>query len=241
VATGGLAGINFSYLRRYLAEEGSLGADAIGIHPYRSGFPELISDDLVLWRSIVAQALPVDLPSWDTEWGYSSAAFGDGHSLEARTRHAIVVVRELLTAWSVGFPLIIYYDIIDDGPDPYDPEHNFGLLAQDYSEKPAMQAVRMLTSVASERHFVGFLPLEPTNLHALKLEGSSSDVVVLWADSGEALVSLPPGTIAENLFGEHLALNPIGGKLSLLVKELTGPVYLFFPEHSTYLPIISLR
>ncbi len=241
VTTAGLAGINFSYLRRYLTHAGGLSADAIGIHPYRNDVPEIITDDVVLWRSIVTQALPTNLPSWDTEWGYSSTAFGNGHSLEARRQHATMVTRELLTAWSLGFPLIIYYDIRDDGLDPYDAEHNFGLLALDYSDKPAMQAVRTLTSVARERRFVGYLPIEPTNIHALKLEGSSDDVVILWADAGEATVSVPSGTMAENLFGEDLPLNPIGDQLSLVVKEPDGPMYLFFPKRTIYLPIINLH
>jgi hypothetical protein len=43
---------------------------------------------------------------WDTEWGYSSTWFGgDGHASLARRAQAELVLRELLTAWAVGFPL----------------------------------------------------------------------------------------------------------------------------------------
>src|SRR5450759_4140381 len=174
------------FLFKYLLAGGGVGAAAIGCHPYRDSAPETVIDDVLFWRVIVAQMLPHNPPSWITEWGYTSAWFGDGHSAEARTRQAVMVVRELLTCWSLGFPLIIYYDLRDDGADGYEDEHNFGLLARDYGDKPAMQAVRTLSAAAGGRQFVGQLSLGVTNLYALRLDGASEVVVALWACAGQA-------------------------------------------------------
>ena len=41
--------------------------------------------------------------------------------------------RELLTAWALGFPMEIYYDIRDDGTDPTNDEDNFGLIPVSYT------------------------------------------------------------------------------------------------------------
>ena len=230
VATAGLSSTDFPFLRQYLADGGGAGANAIGIHPYGFELPEEIAGDMAAWRSMVAQALPANPPTWATEWGYSSAEYGNGHSPEARAEQAVMVARELLTAWSEGFPLIIYYDIRDDGSNPNDPEQNFGLLAEDYSDKPAMQAVRTLTAIVRGRQMVGFLPLESPNLHSLELNGASDSVVILWADTGQANVALPPGSTALNLYGAPLTLHPTGAQLSLTVDDRAGPVYLFFPK-----------
>jgi hypothetical protein len=238
VVTGGLSCGDYSFLRSFLMAGGSTGAAAIGFHPYRATAPETLTNELLAWRSIVNQASLNNLPTWDTEWGYSSTWFGNGHTPEARARHAVMVARELLTSWSAGFPLIIYYDLRDDGFDPIDAEQNFGLLAQDGTAKPAMQAVRTLTAAAGQRRMMGLLSAAPSNLHALRLDGSTDAVVVMWASSGQATVRVPQEVTAVNLLGEPLALRPAGTQLELVVSETAGPVYLTFPKHQQYLPVV---
>ena len=75
----------------------------------------------------------------------------------------------------MGFPLIVYYDLRDDGTDPANGEHNFGLLARDYSAKPALHAVRTIASLAKERSLVGILQGGSTALHGLMLEVTVSE------------------------------------------------------------------
>jgi hypothetical protein len=233
VSTGGLSGMDKTFLFQYLLAGGGAGATAIGCHPYRESGPETAIDDVLLWRLIVAQLLPANPPTWDTEWGYSSAWFGDGHSAEARTRHAVMTSRELLTAWLLGFPLIIYYDLQDDGADGAEPEHNFGLLDRDYDDKPAMQAVRTLSAAAGGRTYAGLIALGATNLYAMRLDGANEVVVALWASSGQENVLVAPGTAAYTLLGERLALSSSGTQLVCSVSEAAGPVYLLFPRSNS--------
>jgi catechol 2,3-dioxygenase-like lactoylglutathione lyase family enzyme len=241
VSTAGLSGFDFPFLRSILGTGCANSADAIGIHPYGVPRPELVSDNVLLMRALVSQMLPANPPIWDTEWGYSSAAFGNGRSSEARARQAIMAFRELLSAWAAGFPLVVYYDIRDDGSDPNDWEHNFGLLANDYSEKPAMQAVRTMSTAASGRTLVGFVDIQPTSLHALRLDGASDVLVALWSDApgGQVDVALPPWTTAVNYLGVPLSLTPGNGGLIVAVRESDGPVYLTFPQQSVvFLPLV---
>lgn len=241
-STGGLSGFDFPFLRSILSAGAVGAADAVGVHPYGAPRPESVSDSTLLMRSIVGQMIPANPPVWDTEWGYTSAAFGNGHSSEARMRQAVLAARALLSAWAVGYPLMIYYDIRDDGVDAYDYEHNFGLLANDYAEKPAMQAVRALTAAAEGRTLGGFIDIQPTSLHALRLNGPKDMLVALWSDApgGQVQVLLPPLTTGVNYLGAPLALAPAGGGLALTVRESDGPVYLTCARQNlVFLPLVQ--
>jgi hypothetical protein len=231
VSTGGLSTMDCAFLRSCLAAGGGIGADAIGVHPYRSGSPESASDDVLAVRALVQEALPSNPPVWNTEWGYSSSWFGDGHSSAARTRQAVMAIRELLTAWSLGFPLIIYYDLRDDGTDPANAEHNFGLLANDYSNKPAMQAVCTLVRVAKDRELAGILPMAHDHLYALRLDGTNDMVVTMWARTADVKVFVPSAATGIDMFGQPLPLQSIGHQKTVMVTESGGPIYLTFPKH----------
>ncbi|HEY6459068.1 MAG TPA: cellulase family glycosylhydrolase, partial [Polyangiaceae bacterium] len=139
VTTGGLAGFDPAFLEAMLDAGGGAGANALGVHPYRQGGAETASDDLAFMRATIASAYTTPPPVWDTEWGYSSTWFGGdagGTDPTARAIQAQRVSRELLSAWALGFPMEVYYDVRDDGTDPTNQEHNFGLVQNDYADKP---------------------------------------------------------------------------------------------------------
>jgi hypothetical protein len=235
VTMGGLAGFDYPFLEAALDAGGATGADAVGVHPYRQGGAESASDDLAYMRAIVASALATPPPVWDTEWGYSSQWYGGdagGQTPPARALQAQRVSRELLTAWALGFPMEIYYDIRDDGTDPTNDEDNFGLIQNDYSDKPAIVAVRTLTAAAKGRTFQGFLPVGFTSLHAMLLVGASDRVVALWSDAPGSVtpVAVPADGTATDLLGSPVAIASDGGGESVTVGEVAGPVFLTFPN-----------
>jgi hypothetical protein len=231
VVTGGLSGFDFGFFTGYLPLGGAIGANAVGVHPYDCNPPELLSDRLMFLRALAAQYVTNSPPVWDTEWGFSSTWFGDGHSTAARQRQAILVARELLSASAAGFPLIIYYDIRDDGTNSTDGENNFGLLANDYTDKPAMRAVRALGAVARTRRFSGFIHTVPANLTALRFDGRTNLVVALWSSTtaGQATVTVPTNTTATDFLGAPLALLNWTNRLAWTIYESNGPVYFSFP------------
>lgn len=238
VATGGLsAGAStiwpYDYLRAFLAAGGASGYDSVGHDCYLFNFPpEHVADLALLYRSIVQELVPVDPPVWCTEVGYSSSDFGVGDSSPAQVRHSVLVSRLLLSRWAAGYPLIVYYELRDGSPDPNDHEGNFGLLAYDHTEKPAMQAARTLMGLASSRTFVGMVPLVPTSMHALRMDGQQDTVLAVWLDTpGQQLsVEVPPGTYAIDFLGGRLSLEAQGPYLALTLREADGPVYLTFPR-----------
>jgi hypothetical protein len=231
LVTGGLSGFDFNFFAGYLAQNGGNGANAIGVHPYDCNPPELLSDRLLYLRAMVGQYLTNSPPVWDTEWGFSSTWFGDGQSAAAEGRQAVLVAREFLSACAGGFPLIIYYDLRDDGTDPANSENNFGLLANDYSDKPAIQALKTFTSVARGRRFSGFVHALPSNLVALRFDGRTNLVVALWSHTtaGQVTITVPTNAAAMDFLGAPLTLLNWTNQLAWTLHEADGPIYLSFP------------
>ncbi len=233
VTTCGMSTFDFGFLRGYLSQGGGAGANALGVHPYEIGNPpRLLLEKILTMRGVAGAYLNPVPPIWDTEWGYTSTDFGGGNTSPARRRQAVLVARKLLTACAVGLPQSIYYDIRDDGTDPANREHNFGLLANDYSEKDAMRAVKKLTAMAATRTFKGFIHTEPSSLIAMRFDGVSDQVVVLWsfAADGPITITAPATATATDMFGAGIAANRD-------LRESDGPVYYTFPVTS----VVRLR
>jgi hypothetical protein len=236
VTTGGLAGFDDAFLEATLEAGAGVGANAVGVHPYRQGGGESASDDLAYMRSILAGAYATPPPAWDTEWGYSSQWYGGdagGHDPSARALQAQRVSRELLSAWALGFPLRIYYDIRDDGTDPTNDEDNFGLIQNDYTDKPAIVAVRTLTTLMAGRTLTGFLPVGFSSLHAMLLAGASNRAVALWSDAPASVtnVSIPANVVAAtDMYGTAIVPATDAGVTTVTVSEIAGPVFLTFPN-----------
>jgi hypothetical protein len=230
VSTAGLSQFDIAFLRGYVAEGGADGANAIGVHPYRQTGPESVSDSVLLFRDEIAP-LASKPPAWSTEWGYSSAWYGDGHAAANLGKQARFAVRELSSAWAVGFPVIVYYDVRDDGTNATDPENNFGLLANDYSAKPAYTAVRTLSDFVKGRTFRGFFEAIPSSLHALALSSSGWAGAVVWLDApgGVATVVLPAGVQVKGMLGDAVTPAAQGADAILTIREMDGPVYLSIP------------
>jgi hypothetical protein len=230
VSTGGLSQFDITFLRTYIAQNGADGANAIGVHPYRQTGPESVSDSVLLWRDVIGSLASQPTP-WSTEWGYSSAWYGDGHAAANLAKQARFAVREMLSAWAVGFPVIVYYDVRDDGTNATDPEHNFGLLANDYSPKPAYTAVRTLSDFVKGRSFAGFFDAMPSSLHALALSSSGWAGAIVWTDApgGVAKVTVPAGVQAMGMLGDAVTVTAQGSDAVLTVREADGPIYLSMP------------
>jgi len=232
VTTAGLDTFDWPFLIGELG--GITGEDAIGIHPYRAGAPETVSDDLYELRWLM-QSAGIDAGAWQTEWGYDSAvvATDAGAVAAARLRQGITFVREILACRMAGFPFAILYDISDDGTDLTNPEDNFGLVDNAYHDKPAIIGIRTLNGIASGRSMVGAYEMTPSSLHAVRFEGPSDVAVALWEDNlgGSVAVSFPNPASAVDFQGNDLSLTAgDGGLASAVINEADGPIYLTWPK-----------
>jgi hypothetical protein len=236
VSSGGVSQFDEEFLSRAVDPSLAAGLTAISIHPYPKVGPETIAPELEMLRDWVARTLGERIEIWDTEWGYSSAdAPGDtpsnGHSEEGRRRQAVLAVREILTVWTLGFPLAAWYDLRDDGPDSANPEHNYGLLDSGGAEKPAMEAIRTLMGVVSGRQYAGMIRETPTGVHAMRLDGPTDTILIVWTDQsdGRHTIEYTKQDLisATDLMGEtSKSKDRPSGQARIEIDAAGGPIYL---------------
>ena len=124
---------------------------AVSVHPYLRSNPEQVAGDYQRLREMIKRYAPKGkrVAIYSGEWGYSSAW---RNMSEEKQGHFLA--RQWLTNVANDIPLSIWYDWRDDGPDPNDPEHHFGMVANRYhagrapvyDPKPAYMAAKTLTS-----------------------------------------------------------------------------------------------
>jgi hypothetical protein len=236
VSSGGISRIDEDFLSRAVDPSLASGLTAIGIHPYPKAGPETIAPEMEKLRDWVARALGERIEIWDTEWGYSSAdapqdAPSNGHTDAGRRRQAALAVREILTVWTLGLPLAAWYDLRDDGPDPANPEDNYGLLDSSGNEKPAMKAVRTLMDVISGRKYAGMIREMPPGIHAMRLDGPTDTVLIVWTSQpdGRRTIEYPKRDLiaATDLTGEAIRFkNKSSGQARVEIDAASGPIYL---------------
>jgi hypothetical protein len=238
ISSGGLSRFDAPFLTKAVDPSLAAGLTAIGVHPYRKTGPETIAPELENLREWVARSLGQHIEIWDTEWGYSSTnapeeAPSNGHTEEGRRRQASLSVREILTVWTVGLPLAVWYDLRDDGTDPANQEHNYGLLDSSGNEKPAIRAIQTLMSVVSGRKYGGMIAETPEGIHAMRMDGSTDTILIVWTDQpdGRRKIEYPIHNLisATDLMGQAVkSKDGHNGQARVEIDGAGGPIYLLW-------------
>ncbi|MGC3791372.1 cellulase family glycosylhydrolase [Priestia aryabhattai] len=147
VVAPALAGINsqsFSWLEKVL-KEGMLKneIDAISVHPYRSGPPEESIIDYQNLKKLIKHYASRDIPIISGEWGYSMANTTEKPLSEME--QANYLVRMIMINAQQQVPISIWYDWKNDGVDPANKEHNFGVMWNSGNPKVAFLSIQVLT------------------------------------------------------------------------------------------------
>nr|WP_244197628.1 cellulase family glycosylhydrolase [Caballeronia ptereochthonis] len=234
IATGGVQQVDRDFIRAVgdmSATKSRTGPDAVSVHPYRQQYPETVLDDYGALRedlSTYAKRPQV----WATEWSYPSfgyeyvADIANGHSPEARARQAKYAVRLLLMNWIAQVGLTSYYDMRNDGTNPREMEHNFGLLDADNAKLPAYHAVKHLfgftTGAKHARYFID----ENEKYAVLKFEAGRATKYVVWCYGAGNVMNLdvsrlPARAVVTDLYGRQRS-----ERGTLAVTEALGPVFI---------------
>ncbi len=231
IATGGVQQVDRDFIRAVgdISATQS-GPDAVSVHPYRQQEPETVLGDY--------RALREDLSTyarrpqvWATEWSYPSVGYhyvadiGNGHASEARARQANYAVRLLLMNWIAQVGLTSYYDMRNDGNDPKEMEHNFGLLDAQNGKLPAYRAVKHLFAFTADAKNARYFIDEKEQYIVLKLDDAQATKYVVWCYGAGNVVNLdvsrlPAGARVTDLYGVAR-----GGQKVLAVTEAQGPVF----------------
>jgi len=209
---------------------------AVSIHPYRKTDPETVVDDYVRLRKLIRKYAPgaKPVPIISSEWGYSSASFNVGEE-----KQASLLARQILINQSQGIPLSLWYDWRDDGRNPTEIEHHFGIVFASpyaqrdppYDAKPAYRATqtlsRFLMNCGFSERITG--PQLTGDDYVLAFRCNGSTKLALWTTSWlSRTVTIPvsPGPYRlTNVTGESES-EKMSTQSALTLKLSSSPQYL---------------
>jgi len=200
-------GIESGFALRLLENGLMQSVDGLSLHPYvhcrgwRRNTPEAWID----WMAEVDKELtraagrPVPLYLTEMAWPSHQGACGIDENLQAAyLARAFFLARTLPSIRGMW-----WYDFRNDGTDRTEREHNFGLVRQDFTPKPAYRVLTAVSDIVANYRFIG------------REENSDGDVVALRFARGEdeLLVAWSAGK-PRNL--ELEALDPQTGRVALI-------------------------
>jgi hypothetical protein len=217
---------------------------ALSVHPYRQTNPETAATEYARLRETIDNAGSESrkLNIISSEWGYSSA-----WPRVNEDRQAILLTRAFLTNLANRIPLSIWYDWRDDGSDPSEPEHHFGLVrdeykgesASAYEPKRAFFAAKTLITVLKGFRFAQRVTIGNVDDYVLVFSWQGTYSRAANADGDRRIVawttsSAPHRLIVPELTGQYLVTTMTGSdsrKISsttsgLSVEVSASPVYL---------------
>lgn len=209
----GCADVDLSFLERVIRAGASGHFDFIAVHPYslidaalNGREPVFLGLGANLRKLLKDTGQRDDIELWVTEIG--TTATNDAAS-EAKQASALVKAYSL--CFAQGIRKVFWFE----GRGPNYGKGSFGILRQDWSKRPAFQALSVMTGlVQADPDFLGWVDLAP-GTYGFVFEGKKDPVLVLWA-AGEAgpSVKFEGGVTATGIDGNARAL-PAGGALPL--------------------------
>lgn len=201
--------------------------DVLSVHPYRSQPPETVAEDYAKLRGLVAQYCPTgkQMPIISGEWGYSNLNW-DRTRLSEQAQ-AEYLARMFLINLHQGINVSIWYDWKNDGTDPNEREHQFGVVRHNCTPKAAYLAAKVLSSTLSGYRVKERLDLGDDNDFALRLTNGQSEAIAFWTTADKHKVTLPiePTEVTlVGLYGGKVAIHWKSQKLRLRASH--SPQYL---------------
>ena len=185
VITGGTAGIDWRFIDSLGVNNALNKVDGLGIHPYRSGSPESISEDLLALRWLAKKYFKTYPGEWATEYGASSTHSGDGFTQASQLWQARIDVRALLTNWLAGFVYSHKYEFFTWGDNPKNSECHYGIISPDLKPRPSYYAIQTLKTLTENRTYTGRLATKNSNAYALQFDGKIDKLLILWTSVGK--------------------------------------------------------
>jgi hypothetical protein len=148
---------DWPWMREAIGHGLLLQTDGVAVHLYNHCMPARAvgSDELAARldsiRGLVSAAGQPRMPIFVTEVGWPTHRGPCGIAETAAAAHSLRFLLEAsVRPWVAG---VWFYELQDSGNDPTNPEHRFGLLRRDGTEKPAGCLLRELGALVAARPF----------------------------------------------------------------------------------------
>jgi hypothetical protein len=229
------SGIDMDFIRRTM----ELGApfDAVSVHPYR---PNLADDAFIGELREVAEAVRLPdgtaRPVWITEMGWATyLPRTDGQAGFVQTTErdqACRLARTYIDAIASGVVTdISWYDFRNDGTDPFDAEHNLGIITRGFRPKAAYRAYATLTQMLAGCAPEGRMDLGEGAVGFRFGHPGGGTVIALWATDDPQEVDVPwegPAVVTDLMGSQTRGVpGPKGLRLGL---QPGAPVFVEAPD-----------
>lgn len=208
--------------------------DALDLHPYtktstpsppggRLGGPEGVLYSLQGARNVMTHFGDDDRPVIVSEAGHPTHEgpwFMPPSSTEQQARY---IVRSHLLLAAQGIRRVYWYAFQDEGTDPRNPEHHFGIVDWNGDPKPAYTAYRTMTALLSDAVCRGTVDGLQPPAYGVQCALNDGWVTALWDSGGRGEVVIDAAADVrriQGLMGDELPLpRSDGGKLTLPIDE----------------------
>ena len=227
--------LNPDLQERAMKELGSLlDYHAVHEHSTFDNFAQTVDGPILGLRKTLPAPVP---PLFFNE----TAVHSSGSTEEEQARMLVKKASFTRSRGAVGY---LWYDLRNDGTDPREPEHNFGLLRQNFEPKAAYAAYNTFAREVVPRPYVRQVEAGPRRWF-FEFGDSSEKLLLYWNDDESAqneqiLLRLPGATSARlmDLNGNVKSLELRGGLV--VVPSSREPRYLLAPGAEDVLPAEKL-
>lgn len=229
VLNGGFAMVsrapNPDFVQKFIAAADKNHWNIWAYHDYMT-FSQMISrfsEHRALYQSAKAS-----IPVWINEGGFYTI------NKNGERDQALTLVKKMSTAQAFGIRAYIWYDLRDDGEDPHETEHHFGLVRWDFQPKPAYGAYQALIGRIGNAKFEKRLTNVPDGVFAHVFTDNArpdQHAMVLWREGKGRSTPVWIGGVDKIVGTDDLMGNPMApvmyasGHVVTLTDE---PVYVKF-------------
>lgn len=165
--------------------------DAVTVHPYRPMNPETVVEDYARLRDLIDRYAPKGkhIPILSGEWGFADI------NTNGEENQANWFVRQYLTNLAANVPLSIWYNWSENGPDPKNAEHHFGIVGMGpkFEDKPAIRAARGLTGTLAGYRYSKRLAIGAPEDWYLLFSRDDRFAVAAWTTGERRPLTWPAG------------------------------------------------
>lgn len=237
------SGIDFDFLESCFKAGLLEYWSAVSVHPYRQSNPEAAANDYCRLRKMIdhyhagsdgggVSSSNREIPIISGEWGYSSVWRNMNEA-----KQSALLAREMLTNVANEIHMSIWYDWRDDGSDPNEAEHHFGLVrtayepprASVFEPKPAYLAAKTLSEFFNGYKFAQRLVVGSNDDYVLVFAKGGERRIAVWTTSPTAHRITIPLQAGQYTLRRHLgeSLKALSANQSgVSIEVSTAPVYL---------------
>jgi len=204
-------GIRNGFIKRILELGVMKYADALSLHTYNHSSSDSTPEAWAAWMRKVEQELMdansgKPLPFYITEMGWPTHTGSNGVIREVQAEY---LARLFLLARTLPFIKgIWWYDLQNDGEDPHNQEHNFGIVRHDLTPKPAYYALSTIARDLPRLRFIKEIPVKDRKIKCLRFKRPfGEDMWAVWSvdhltESRFCLQTQEPADIKIQLIGK---------------------------------------